>query len=35
MKTQKILLVQDDFLLAEGLRVVITDAGYDVVGEAA
>ena len=34
MDTQKILLVQDDFLLAEGLRVVITDAGYDVVGMA-
>jgi DNA-binding NarL/FixJ family response regulator len=34
MAKQKILLVQDDFLLAEGLRVVIADAGYEVVGMA-
>jgi adenylate kinase family enzyme/ActR/RegA family two-component response regulator len=34
MTKQKILLVQDDFLLAEGLRVVIEDAGYEVVGTA-
>jgi DNA-binding NarL/FixJ family response regulator len=32
MTKQKILLVQDDFLLAEGLRIVIEDAGYEVVG---
>lgn len=33
-KTQKILIVQDDFLLAEGLRTVIEEAGYQVVGMA-
>lgn len=31
---QKILLVQDDFLLAEGLRLVLEGAGYEVVGMA-
>jgi DNA-binding NarL/FixJ family response regulator len=31
---QKILIVQDDFLLAEGLRIVTADAGYEVVGMA-
>jgi DNA-binding NarL/FixJ family response regulator len=34
MTTQKILVVQNDFLLAEGLRIVIVDAGYEVVGMA-
>ena len=34
MALQKILIVQDDFLLAEGLRVVLVDAGYEVVGMA-
>jgi DNA-binding NarL/FixJ family response regulator len=28
------LIVQDDFLLAEGLRIVVEDAGYHVVGVA-
>jgi two-component system, response regulator PdtaR len=32
MAKQKILIVQDDFLLAEGLRIVIEDAGHEVVG---
>ena len=32
MTKQKILLVQDDFLLAEGLRIVIEGGGYEVVG---
>jgi len=34
MSKQKILIVQDDFLLAEGLRIVVEDAGYEVVGMA-
>ena len=34
MALQKILIVQDDFLLAEGLRVVLVDSGYEVVGMA-
>jgi DNA-binding NarL/FixJ family response regulator len=34
MTKQKILIVQNDFLLAEGLRIVIADAGYEVVGMA-
>ena len=34
MTTQKILIVQNDFLLAEGLRIVLVDAGYEVVGMA-
>jgi DNA-binding NarL/FixJ family response regulator len=34
MTSQKILIVQNDFLLAEGLRIVIADAGYEVVGMA-
>lgn len=29
-----ILIVQDDFLLAEGLRIVLEDAGYEVAGMA-
>ncbi len=29
-----ILIVQDDALLAEGLRIVVEDAGYHVVGVA-
>jgi DNA-binding NarL/FixJ family response regulator len=32
MTLQRILIVQNDFLLAEGLRIVIADAGYEVVG---
>ena len=34
MTPQKILIVQNDFLLAEALRIVIADAGYEVVGMA-
>lgn len=34
MTSQKILIVQNDFLLAEALRIVIADAGYEVVGMA-
>jgi DNA-binding NarL/FixJ family response regulator len=34
MSKQKILIVQDDSLLAEGLRMVVEDAGYQVVGMA-
>jgi len=34
MALQRILIVQNDFLLAEGLRIVIVDAGYEVVGMA-
>ena len=34
MASQKILIVQNDFLLAEGLRIIISDAGYEVVGMA-
>jgi two-component system, response regulator PdtaR len=34
MTLQRILIVQNDFLLAEGLRIVIVDAGYEVVGMA-
>jgi DNA-binding response OmpR family regulator len=34
MALQKILIVQDDFLLAEGLRVGLVDSGYEVVGMA-
>jgi DNA-binding response OmpR family regulator len=32
MTKKKILLVQDDFLLAEGLRIVIEGGGYEVAG---
>jgi two-component system, response regulator PdtaR len=32
--TQKILIVQDDPLLAEALRIVVEEAGYEVVGVA-
>jgi phosphate:Na+ symporter len=35
MTSQKILIVQNDFLLAEGLRIVLVDAGYEVAVEAA
>lgn len=34
MKPAGILLVQDDFLVAERLRVLLEKAGYTVVGEA-
>jgi DNA-binding response OmpR family regulator len=34
MAKQKILIVQDDFLLGEGLRTVLESAGYQVVGVA-
>ena len=34
MASQKVLIVQNDFLLAEGLRIILTDGGYDVVGMA-
>lgn len=34
MSKAKILIVQDDFVLAEGLRIVLDDAGYEVVGMA-
>jgi DNA-binding response OmpR family regulator len=34
MAGQKILIVQDDYLLAEGLRTVLEGAGYQVVGVA-
>jgi DNA-binding NtrC family response regulator len=34
MASQKILIVQNDFLLAEGLRIILSDAGYEVVGMA-
>jgi adenylate kinase family enzyme len=34
MTKHGILIVQDDFLLAEGLRIVVEDAGYHVVGVA-
>ena len=32
MKPAAILIVQDDFLAAERLRVLLTQAGYNVVG---
>jgi len=32
MTGQKILIVQDDFLLGAGLRTVVEDAGYEVCG---
>ena len=32
MAGQRILVVQDDFLLGEGLRTVVEGAGYEVVG---
>lgn len=35
MSQARILIVQDDFVEAEGLRIVLTQAGYDVVGIAA
>jgi DNA-binding NtrC family response regulator len=34
MSSRKILIVQNDFLLAEGLRIILADAGHDVVGMA-
>jgi DNA-binding response OmpR family regulator len=34
MKPAAILIVQDDFLAAERLRLLLVDAGYDVVGVA-
>ena len=34
MAGQKILIVQDDYLLGEGLRTVLEGAGYQVVGVA-
>lgn len=34
MTSQKILIVQNDFLLAEALRIVLADAGYEVIGMA-
>ena len=34
MTRHGILIVQDDALLAEGLRIVVEDAGYHVVGVA-
>ncbi len=34
MTRHGILIVQDDSLLAEGLRIVVEDAGYHVVGVA-
>ena len=34
MKPAAILIVQDDFLAAERLRVLLVQAGYDVVGVA-
>jgi DNA-binding NtrC family response regulator len=34
MTKQKILIVQDDFLQAEALRIVIDGGGYQVVGMA-
>jgi two-component system, response regulator PdtaR len=34
MAGQKILIVQDDFLLGEGLRTVFENAGYQVIGVA-
>ena len=34
MAGQKILIVQHDFLLAENLRQVLADAGYEVAGMA-
>ena len=34
MKTAAILIVQDDFLAAERLRLLLVNAGYTVVGVA-
>lgn len=34
MAGQKILIVQDDFLIAQALKSVLEDAGYQVVGMA-
>ena len=34
MAGQKILIVQDDYLIGEGLRTVLEGAGYQVVGVA-
>jgi two-component system, response regulator PdtaR len=34
MTKQKILIVQDDFLQAEALRIVLEGSGYEVVGMA-
>jgi formate hydrogenlyase transcriptional activator len=34
MAGPKILIVQDDYLLAEGLRTVLEGAGYQVIGVA-
>jgi DNA-binding response OmpR family regulator len=34
MAGQKILIVQDDYLLGEGLRTVLESAGYQVIGVA-
>ena len=34
MTREKILIVEDDFLIAEGIRRTLVDAGYDVVGMA-
>jgi two-component system, response regulator PdtaR len=32
MAAPKIIIVQNDFLLAEELRIILDDAGYEVVG---
>lgn len=34
MTVRTILIVEDDFLIAEGIRRVLIDAGYEVVGMA-
>jgi two-component system, response regulator PdtaR len=35
MARERILIVEDDFLIAEGIRRILVDAGYEVVGMAA
>lgn len=34
MRQGKILIVEDDFFIAEGIRKTLTDAGYHVIGMA-